>query len=170
MRILDSILGLFRKKQPDDDMPYSIVLLLRSPFKMTEEILAAAASRAYGVAYDGSSEKHFVMLSPILKIVKADKSTISLLESARPYFDDPEVTAKKFNHPELRKAWAQHRGWVAFDLMQSDLEKRQAYGVLAALVAELLDDRCAGIYLPKESQFTPQTDGSAATHLASLMS
>jgi hypothetical protein len=132
---------------------------------MTEEILAAAASRAYGVAYDGSDAMYFVMLSPVLKIVKAGKSVISLLESARPYFDDPEATAKEFGHPELRKAWAQHRGWVAFDLIASNLRKRDAYRVLAALVRELLDDRCAGIYLPKDNQFTPQTDGSAAKHL-----
>jgi hypothetical protein len=35
-----------------------------------------------------------------------------------------------------------------------DVPKKQAYEVLAALVAELLDVRCAGIYLPKENHFT----------------
>ncbi len=165
MPIQKAIQGFFRRKQPHDDMPYSIVLLLRSPFKMTEEVLAAAASRAYGVAYDGSDPMYFVMLSPVLKIVKAGKSAISLLESAHPYLDDPEETAKGFSHPELRKAWAQHRGWVAFDLLATKLRKRDAYRVMAALIAELLEDRCAGIYLPKENQFTLQTDGSAAKHL-----
>ncbi len=168
MRILEAVQRVFRKKQADDDMPYSIVMLFRSPFKVTEEVLAAAASRAYGVAYDGSDAMYFVMLSPSLKIVKAGSSSISLLESARPYFDDPVETAKKFDHPELRKAWAQHRGWVAFDLIGSDLRKKQAYRVLASFVAELMDDRCAGIYFPKENQFTPQTDGSAVKHLQSL--
>jgi hypothetical protein len=52
--------------------------------------------------------------------------------------------------------------------MNWDLPKKQAYQVLAALVAELLDARCAGIYLPKESQFTIQSDGSAAEHLRRL--
>jgi hypothetical protein len=41
--------------------------------------------------------------------------------------------------------------------------------VLAALVAELLDARCAGIYLPKENQFTIQNDGAAADHLRRLI-
>ncbi len=168
MRIPEAIQRLFRKKQADDDMPYSIVMLLRSPFKMTDEVLAAAASRAFGVAYDGSNAMYFVMLSPVLKVVKAGKATISLLESARPYFGDPAESAKTFDHPELRKAWAQHRGWVAFDLMGSDLSKKRSYRLLAALVAELLDDRCAGIYLPKEGQFTCQTDESAAKHLQRL--
>jgi hypothetical protein len=63
----------------------------------------------------------------------------------------------------------EHHTWVAFDLMNGDISKKQAYGVLAKLVAKLLDARCAGIYLPKENQFTIQSDGSAAEHLRRLM-
>jgi hypothetical protein len=49
-----------------------------------------------------------------------------------------------------------------------DVSKKQAYQVLSALVAQLVDARCAGIYLPKENQFTIQSDGSAAMHLRKL--
>jgi hypothetical protein len=69
MGILEALQGLFRKKQDDDDLPYSIVMLLRSPFTMSEEVLTAAASRAYGVPYDGSQEMYFVMRSPQLTVV-----------------------------------------------------------------------------------------------------
>jgi hypothetical protein len=49
MGFLNALQGLFRKKQDDDDMLYSIVMLLRSPFAMSKEVLEAAACRAYGV-------------------------------------------------------------------------------------------------------------------------
>jgi hypothetical protein len=61
MDFLRALQGLFRKKQDDDDMPYSIVMLLRSPFAMSKEVLETAAFRAYGVPYDGSREMYFVM-------------------------------------------------------------------------------------------------------------
>ena len=67
-----------------------------------------------------------------------------------------------FADERLKSAWIEHHTWVAFDLMNREVPKKQAYAVLAALVAELLDVRCAGIYLPKENQFTIQNDGSAA--------
>jgi hypothetical protein len=47
MDFLRALQGLFRKKQDDDDMPYSIVMLLRSPFAMSKEVLEAAACRVY---------------------------------------------------------------------------------------------------------------------------
>jgi hypothetical protein len=46
MSVLNALQGLFRKKQVDDDMLYSIVMLLRSPFAMSKEVLEAAACRA----------------------------------------------------------------------------------------------------------------------------
>jgi hypothetical protein len=167
MGFLDVLRGLFRKKQ-DDDMPYSIVMLLRSPFAMSEEVLGAAASKAYGVPYDGSHEMYFVTQNPLLTMVKAGASLISVLEAAEPYLGNPAEVAQGFKNKRLGSAWAEHHTWVAFDLMNRDIAKKQAYGVLAALVAELLDTRCAGIYLPKENQFTIQRDGSAVAHLRRL--
>ncbi len=169
MSFLDAVRGLFRGKQPDDDMPCSIVMLLRSPFMMSEEILKTAASKAYGVPYDGSNEMYFVGWNPHLKTVKAGAFLTSVLESEEPYLGDPAEVAKGFGNKRLEAAWVEHRTWVAFDLMNRDVPKKQAYTVLAKLVAELLDARCAGIYLPKENQFTIQSDGSAQEHLRRLI-
>lgn len=168
MGFFEALRGVFRKKQDDDDLPYSIVMLLRSPFTMSEEVLTAAASRAYRVPYDGSQEMYFVMRSPQLTVVKSGTSAISLLEAAQPYLGEPDEVAQGFKDTRLRTAWKEHRTWAAFDLMNRDVPKKQAYRVLAALVAELLDARCAGIYLPKENQFTIQSDGSAEEHLRRL--
>lgn len=81
MGFLDIARGLFRKKQADADMPCSIVMLLRSPFAMSEEILRAAASKAFGVPYDGSNKMYFVGWHPQLKTVKAGSYLISVLEA-----------------------------------------------------------------------------------------
>jgi hypothetical protein len=43
MSFLNALQGLFRKKRDDDDMLYSIVMLLRNPFAMSKEVLEAAA-------------------------------------------------------------------------------------------------------------------------------
>jgi hypothetical protein len=169
MGFLDVVRGLFRTKRTDDDMPYSIVMLLRSPCVLLEDILKTAASKAFGVPYDGSNAMYFVEWNPLLKMVKAGPSLISVLEAQEPYLGDPAEVAQGFENRQLEQAWAEHRTWVAFDLMNGDVSKKQAYIVLAKLVAELVDTRCAGIYLPKENQFTIQSDGSAKMLLRKLM-
>jgi hypothetical protein len=167
MGFFHALQGLFRKKQ-NDDMPYSIVMLLRSPFAMSEEVLSHAASKAYGVPYDGSLEMYFVLKSPLLTTVKSGTSAIKVLEVAKPYLGEPDEVARGFEDARLSAAWREHRAWAAFDLMNRNMPKKEAYRVLAALVAELLDARCAGIYLPKENQFTIQSDGAATAHLQRL--
>ncbi len=168
MGLLDALKGVFRKKHDDDDMPYSIVMLLRSPFEMSKEVLETAASRAYKLPYDGSQDMYFVVHDPVLTVVKAGSSVIKVLEVREPYLGDPDEVAKGFKDNRLGIAWREHRTWAAFDLLNREVPKKQAYRVLAALVAELLDARCAGIYLPKENQFTIQSDGSTVEHLRRL--
>jgi hypothetical protein len=168
MNLFALIQRLVGKKQPDDDMPYSIVLLLQSPFVMSEELLKGAASKAYGIPYDGSNEMYFVSFNPILKTVKAGSLLINLLEIENPYLGDPAEVAKGFNNKRLEDAWKKHSTWIAFDLINRDISRAQAYRGLAVLVAELLDTRSVGIYLPKENQFTIESDGSAAEHLRRL--
>lgn len=168
MGLLDVLRGLSRTRQVDDDMPYSIVMLLRSPFAMSKEILETAASKAYRMPYDGSEEMYFVGWHPKLKMVKAGASLISVLEAEQPYLGDPAVVAKGFKNELLESAWIEHHTWVSFDLMNRDVPKKQAYKVLAKLAAELLDARCAGVYLPKENQFTIQNHGAAADRLRRL--
>jgi hypothetical protein len=168
MSFFDLIGALFRKKQTDDDMPYSIVLLLRSPFVMSEKILKTAAANAYGVPYDGSNAMYFVGWNPLLKTVKAGAALITVLEADQPYLGDPAEVAKGFGNQRLEDAWTEHHTWVAFSLINRDISQKKAYTVLAKLVSELLDTRCAGIYLPKENQFTIESDGSAVEHLRRL--
>jgi hypothetical protein len=50
--------GLFRKEKTDDDMPCSIVMLLRSPFAMSKEVLEIAAESNPVTAYQCVGEKY----------------------------------------------------------------------------------------------------------------
>ena len=168
MILLNALRDLFRKKHEDNDVHCSIVMLLRSPFAMSREVLELAASKAFKQAYDGSHEMYFVVHDPVLTVVKAGPSAIQVLEASKPYLGNPEDVATGFNDDRLASAWREHRTWVAFDFMDRNVPKREAYRVLAAFVTELLDARCTGIYLPKENQFTIQSDGSAARHLRQL--
>jgi hypothetical protein len=136
---------------------------------MTKEVLEMGATKAYGVPYDGSREMYFVVLNPLWTTVKAGASFIKVLEISEPYLGNPTEVAQGFKDKRLGEAWIEHHSWLAFDLMNRDVTRKQANTVLAKLVAELLDARCAGIYLPKENQFTIQSDGSAAKHLHRLM-
>jgi len=166
MAFLGKLRSLFHKEESDDEMPYSIVMLFRSPCVMTQEILEAAASKAYQHPYDGSHNMYFVGWSPALTTVKAGPAFIKVLEARRPYLG--HEVAIGFRDIRLQDAWKEHRAWAAFDLMNPGIPKKEAYRTLAALVAELLDARCAGIFLPKENRFTMQSDGSAMRHLANL--
>ena len=168
MGFLDAVRRLFGKTDVDDDMPHSIALLLRSPLALTEDVLSAAASRAFGVPYDGSDPMHFVVCKSLLTVVKAGSYAITVLSGDGPYLGDPVETAKGFRDKRMADAWCEHREWVAFDLQNRDVPKKEAYRVLAALAFELLDVRSAGVWLPKESEFTIQSDGSAATVLERL--
>ncbi len=125
MGFLDGMRGLFRQKQPDDDMPYSIVMLLRSPFAMSKEILETAASKAYRMPYDGSQEMYYVGWGPQFTLMKAGTSLISVLEAAVPYLGDPAEVAEGFKNETLASAWAEHRTWLAFDLMNKDVPKNK---------------------------------------------
>jgi len=169
MSFREQVRSLFHRKKDEDDTACSIVMLLRSPFAMSREILEAAASKAFSVPYDGSHDMYFVMRDPALTVVKAGGSVIKVLEAAQPYLGDPSEVAKGFTNKRLSSAWAEHCSWIAFDLLNDDVPKRQAYAVLATLAAQVLDIRCAGIYLPKENQFTIQSDGAAGEHLRRLM-
>src|ERR1035441_6115473 len=120
MGFLDVLRRLSRKKQADDDMPCSIVMLLRSPFAMSKEILETAASKAYRTPYDGTQEMYFVGWNPRLKVIKAGASLISLLEAEEPYLGDPAEVAEGFKNKQLEGAWIEHRTWVSFDLMNRD--------------------------------------------------
>lgn len=152
MGLLDRLMTrvMWRPKRGGDD-PISMVLLMREPYLMTEHILATAGERAFGVQFNADEPMHFVQQGAIT-MMKVGPWLIHVIHSAEPYLGDVDEVASELPQPEQQAAWRAHRGWVSFDVMNNNVDPREAYAVLAKLGRQLRDDRCAGIYLPREEK------------------
>ena len=81
---------------------------------------------------------------------------MNFLNHSEPYFGrDPAEHAKSLPLITQQKAWADHRAWTAVDYIGDCEDISQKYGVLARLVAEMLDANCTGVYVPGESSLMP---------------
>lgn len=155
MSLLDRLVGrmMWRPKRGGDD-PISMVLLMRAPYRLTEGVLATAGERAFGVRFNSDEPMYFVEQSATT-MMKVGRWGIHVIHSAEPYLGDVEEVAHELPQPEQQAAWRAHRGWVAFDVMNKDANPRKTYAVLAKLGRQLRDDRCAGVYLPREGIMAP---------------
>jgi hypothetical protein len=70
----------------EQDMPYSIVLLLRNHQPLSEHELQSAAERAWATSFDGKHDPmYFVSVSGEHAFVKADKHVIKMLSISQPH-------------------------------------------------------------------------------------
>jgi hypothetical protein len=140
----------------DQEMPISMVLLLRTTHLFRKDELISAAERAWHRSFSGGDgSMHFVTQSGHVTIVKVGAFILNIANSSGPYLDNPENTAKSLPQESQRKAWSQHRAWTAIDCWNLDADVELQHCVLAKLAAELLDDNCVGIYIPDQSSFVP---------------
>jgi hypothetical protein len=70
--------------------------------------------------------------------------------------------------PEQKAAWKQHKAWAAFNLLNEDVPKGDAYATLAQFVLQLGDANCCGVYFPAENIMMPN-DGTAEQGLRILI-
>jgi hypothetical protein len=155
-------------EQQEQEMPYSVVLLLRSYMPLSEHELQLAAEQGWAMSFDGKRDPmYFVTASERHGFVKAGKYVIKLLSISLPYLGDPDEIAEQLPRQEQRSAWRDHRAWFALDLWNPDIAKADAYEVLARLSIPLLNDQCCGVFLPKEEIFMPN-DGTAQEGLQLL--
>jgi len=151
-------------------MPFSIVMLLRTPQPFSEEDLNAAGERAWDMPFSGESSSTYCVVPATAQItlIKAGKYLFNLLQEGSFYIGPVEETASKLSKPEQQQAWRQHTAWAAFDLMNNDVPKNEAYAALARWIVQLADQNCSGIYLPKASIFFPN-NGVAEEGLRQLI-
>ena len=90
MPLLVTIRHLFRKADPDADMPHSIVLLMRTPHFLGKDALTAPAALAFGIPYDGSDEMHFIVQTADVVMLKAGPYLISVLHKFGAYLGKTE--------------------------------------------------------------------------------
>jgi uncharacterized protein YegJ (DUF2314 family) len=77
-----------------------------------------------------------------------------------PYWDDIEAVLEEVREMRMRQAIAEHRGWVAVDLLQpySDAARESFYPQIAKLLAELADENTLCVIQPEAAHFSPWTE------------
>jgi hypothetical protein len=135
-----------------------MVLLLRESRFPTLDQLRSAGERAFGTSFTGDKEsQHYVVQVVLFTIMKAGPHTLSFLNYTKPYGegDFPQEFGRLLPKASQRQAWAEHTAWTAVDYVKGGADPELEYGVLAKLCAEMLDDNCVGVYVPREQSFIP---------------
>lgn len=159
-KALAGIMRWGKSPDKDSDVPVSMVLLLREPRFITPDQLRLAAERAFGVSFAGGKEsEHFVLQEALFTLMKAGPHMLSFLNYTKPYDVGSQKFARSMPKASQRQAWAEHTAWTAVDYVSGGVDPELEYGVLARLCAEMLDDNCVGLYVPREQSFIPN-DGS----------
>ena len=157
-------------KNKSENLPVSMVLLLRESHFLTLEQLRSAGERAFGVPFSGDmSAPHCVFQKVLFTLMKAGPHTLSFLNYTKPYGDRPNEFGRAMLTASQRQAWAEHTAWTAVDYAEGGIDLELEYAVLAGLCAEMLDANCVGVYVPRERMFIPN-DGSLLPELHRIAS
>lgn len=160
MRFMSRLAEIIPKRfrNSGDDGPSSIVLLLRQPHFFTKDELSAAAARAWDRTFEDSDQsRHFIFQSGLVTFVKVGPHVLNILHADRLYFGglDPTDLKEFLPEPERQNAWQSHHAWCAVDYMVKDTDEDTKYSVLAALVAQMVDENCSGVWIPEFRSFIP---------------
>jgi hypothetical protein len=162
-------LAKFWKRPEEEEMPYSIVLLLREPHLFTEAELQAAGERGWGRRFDGKADPmYFVVQEQDVTMLKAGTHVVQLVQAAQPYLGEPEEISRRLPRREQKRAWLEHGAWAALDLWDRKPLREEAYAVLARFALQLADANCSAVLLPKENVLMPN-DGPAEEGLRRLV-
>ncbi|MGD0931990.1 MAG: hypothetical protein ABR902_15180 [Candidatus Korobacteraceae bacterium] len=159
-----------RDKNKSENLPVSMVLLLREPHFLTLEQLRSAGERAFRAPFSSDlSAPHCVFQKALFTLMKAGPHTLSFLNYTKPYGDRSDEFGKAMPMASQRQAWAQHTAWTAVDYAKGGIDLELEYAVLAGLCAEMLDANCVGVYVPRGQMFIPD-DGSLLPELRRIAS
>jgi hypothetical protein len=150
--------------------PLSMVLLLRRPHVFGAEELRFAAERAWHVSFAGGKDSmHCVAQSERATLLKAGPHLLSFFHYPAPYVDNPQDNVKWLPEIRQQQAWAEHLACVGVDYLNPKTDLELGYSVLAKLVAEMIDENCTAVYVPRESALIPN-DESLYGHLQEIAS
>jgi hypothetical protein len=153
---LESILRLGNAAPATHAPPVSMVLLLRAERFPNLEQLRDAAEKAYGRKFSGDkSSAHCVYQQILFTLARVGPHTLSFMFYTKPYDEEYRALGNSWALPNQRTAWAEHTAWIAVDYAKGELDLEARYALLARFCAELYDDNCVGVYLPREGAFIP---------------
>lgn len=136
--------------------PITIAVLQSRKHAYTEQEFREAGQRGWGFPFDGvASKMHFVANKGLFTMFKAGPHLINLFYSDLPFADNPAENDSWLPQEVQRKAWREHVAVVGFDYLNEGERVDVAYAVLAKLLAELLGNECAAIYMQRENALLP---------------
>jgi hypothetical protein len=145
-----------RWQRPAKDEPLSLVLLLREPHFWRKEELRSAAEEAWRISFaGGEGSVHCVAQKENVTLLKAGPHLLSFFNYGSPYVESPKENIDWLHLESQRRAWAEHQAYTGVDYLNKDKDVELGYCVLAKLVAEMLNENCTGIYIPRESSLIP---------------
>jgi uncharacterized protein YegJ (DUF2314 family) len=156
----------------------SLVLLFREPVYLEPQTLARVASRAWDADIQiateedgdeplGTEQARSMLVGQSPHFFCSHWPGLFLIHNVdAPYFDDPDAVAESVREIRVRQAIEQHQAWIAVDVVEwfgSDDQsgRRQAYRLIAKLLAELADENCLAVVEPGEGRaflYDPTTE------------
>jgi uncharacterized protein YegJ (DUF2314 family) len=149
--------------------PVSVVLLQKSLPKLTEQQVAAKVKAAWGLDLsekkDGEeNENGFVVKGGPGFIIKAKDSQYMMIMSAEPYLKQDVID--DVAELRLKEMLKDHKAWLSVDLLSGDEKltataKKAEWKKVAALAAELLNDKTVGVILPEPNVIVVSNEETA---------
>jgi hypothetical protein len=141
------------------DEPLTMVLLLREPHFFRDGELRLAAERAWRISFaGGEGSMHAVAQSEHMTLLKAGPHLLSFFHYPKPYINNPKDNVKWLRRVSQQRAWIEHLACVGVDYLNPETDVELGYCILGKLVAELLDENCTAVYLPRESSLIPNDE------------
>ncbi len=129
------------------EVPVSLVLLLRQPRALDNATVRAAAKRAWGVDLSSQdpASTEFVVGDTTSYILETGGHRFTMNLNLGQY---EELKAADQIDPRLAEAVGGHGAWLAIDVLRDDdaMPVKQAYQYVGKLAAEFLDNNCLAIY------------------------
>ncbi len=136
--------------------PISMAVLQSTKHIYSDDELRAAGERGWGIPFDGVGSKvHFVAKNGLVTMVKAGPHVINLFYLNSPMVENPVANDAWLPQEVQRVAWRDHVACVSFDYLNRGERVDVAYAVLAKLLAELVGNECAAVYIQRENVFLP---------------
>lgn len=152
----DSIVKKLRARLGRTPQPVSMVLLLRRSISLSKVKLSAVVEKAWNISLADTDSDNFVTQSGDKGLIYIKPHFIGLLNSPKPYLNvDPNKHARTLPQPSQQEAWREHHAWISLDYLKGNIDPELEYSVLARLASGMLDDNCAGLYIPQENSFIP---------------
>ena len=167
MGLIDRVKRKFSKRDKGG-IKYSLVFLRRCPFPMREELLHAAAERAFKVTLPRGDPNatDFVVVNQPTSMVKVGSWVFAVHNFPTPYMEDYRHAAEEIRELRLRHAIESHRAWLSVDLLNKPegAQDQRVYQMIGRLLAEFDDGQCLALFWPSRGNLRPY-DQSMIDHL-----